>query len=163
MVNDYDKFAKERQEQLKKGEKRPHRFIEKPMMKDLLMSLSGQKVLMLGCGTGEESLMLRDLGARDMIGIDLSAESIKLAKESYPNCEFVVGDMHNLPFEDGAFDFVYSSLTIHYSDDPESVYKEINRVLKVNAILGESNGLFEVYLSVITATRNERQKKRQYK
>ena len=27
MVNDYDKFAKERQEMLKKGTKRPHRFI----------------------------------------------------------------------------------------------------------------------------------------
>ena len=135
MINDYDKFAKERQEQLKKREKRPHRFIEKPMMRELLPNLVNKKVLMLGCGTGEENLMLREYGAADIIGIDLSEESIKLAKESYPDCEFVVGDMHKLPFEDKSFDFVYSSLAIHYSDDPESVYKEIHRVLNENGQL----------------------------
>ena len=129
MKNDYDKFAKERQEQLKKGEKRPHRFIEKPMMRELLPNLTGKKVLMLGCGTGEENEMLREFGATEIIGIDLSAESIKLAKETYHDCEFIVGDMHELPFEDKSFDFVYSSLAIHYSDNPESVYKEIYRVL----------------------------------
>ena len=124
MKNDYDKFAKERQEQLKKGEKRPHRFIEKPMMRELLPNLTGKKVLMLGCGTGEESLMLNEFGATDIVGIDLSEESIRLAKESYPNCEFLVGDMHKLPFENDSFDFVYSSLAIHYSGTPEDVYKE---------------------------------------
>ena len=106
MVNDYDKFAKERQEQLKKGEKRPHRFIEKPMMRELLPDLAGKKVLMLGCGTGEESLLLREFGASDIIGVDLSEESIRLAKESYPECEFIVGDMHKLPFNDKSFDFI---------------------------------------------------------
>lgn len=135
MINDYDKFAKERQEQLKKGEKRPHRFIEKPMMRELLTSLVGKKILMLGCGTGEENLMLREFGATEIIGIDLSKESIQLAKESYPDCEFVVGDMHKLPFQENTFDFVYSSLAIHYSEDPESVYKEIHRILKENGQL----------------------------
>lgn len=130
MENDYDKFAKERQDMLKKGLKRPHRFIEKPMMRALLPDLAGKKVLMLGCGTGEESLMLRDSGATDIIGIDLSVESIRLAKESYPECEFMVGDMHSLPFEDDSFDFVYSSLAIHYSANPENVYSEIYRILK---------------------------------
>jgi ubiquinone/menaquinone biosynthesis C-methylase UbiE len=130
MMNDYDKFAKERQEELKKGIKKPHRFIEKPMMRELLPDLTGKKVLMLGCGTGEESIMLKEFGALNIIGIDLSEESIRLAKESYPDCEFIVGDMHNLPFDDESFDFIYSSLAIHYSGTPEEVYKEIYRVLK---------------------------------
>ena len=135
MKNDYDKFAKERQEQLKKGEKRPHRFIEKPMMRELLPDLSNKKVLMLGCGTGEENILLREFGATNIIGIDLSEESIRLAKESYPDCEFIVGDMHALPFSNNTFDFVYSSLAVHYSDNPESVYNEIHRVLKTNGQL----------------------------
>lgn len=135
MENDYDKFAKERQEMLKKGTKRPHRFIEKPMMRALLPDLTGKKVLMLGCGTGEESIMLKEFGASEIIGIDLSHESIRIAKESYPECEFLVGDMHSLPFEDESFDFVYSSLAIHYSETPEDVYKEIRRVLKKDGIL----------------------------
>ena len=135
MINDYDKFAKERQEQLKKGEKRPHRFIEKPMMRELMPNLERKKVLMLGCGSGEESLMLEEFNATNIVGIDLSEESIRLAKESYPNCEFIVGDMHKLPFEDNTFDFVYSSLAIHYSSNPENVFNEINRILKDNGQL----------------------------
>ena len=135
MINDYDKFAKERQEQLKKGEKRPHRFIEKPMMRELMPNLENKKVLMLGCGTGEESIMLEEFNATNIVGIDLSEESIRLAKESYPNCEFIVGDMHKLPFKENTFDFVYSSLAIHYSSNPETVFDEINRVLKDNGQL----------------------------
>ena len=130
MTNDYDKFAKIRQEQLKTGTKRPHRFIEKPMMRDLLPDLTDKKVLMLGCGTGEEALMLQEFGAAEIVGIDLSEESIRLAKESYPEFDFVVGDMHELPFEDAAFDFVYSSLAVHYSGEPEIVFGEVRRVLK---------------------------------
>ena len=130
MVNDYDKFAKMRQEQLKTGTKRPHRFIEKPMMRALLPDLTGKKVLMVGCGTGEEALMLQEYGAQEIVGIDLSEESIKLAEESYPDFKFIVGDMHELPFEDSSFDFVYSSLAVHYSGTPDVVFGEMYRVLK---------------------------------
>lgn len=134
-VNDYDKFAKMRQEELLKGEKKPHRFAEKPMMRSMLKDLKGKKVLMLGCGTGEESKLLKEFGAKDIVGIDLSKVSIKLAKETYPEYNFVVGDMHNLPFEDNSFDFIYSSLVIHYSDKPEKVYQEIYRILKDDGYL----------------------------
>jgi ubiquinone/menaquinone biosynthesis C-methylase UbiE len=129
-ANDYDKYAKLRQEELLKGLSKPHRFVEKPMMKALMPNLDNKKVLMLGCGTGEESILLKSFGAKELVGIDLSSESINLAKDTYSNCEFIVGDMHSMPFEDNSFDFVYSSLTVHYSKEPEAVYKEIYRILK---------------------------------
>ena len=134
-TNDYDRFAKARQEELLKGEKKPHRFIEKPMMKDMLKDLNNKKVLMLGCGTGEESKLLKEFGATNIVGVDLSEVSIKLAKETYPEYNFIVGDMHHLPFEEDSFDFVYSSLAIHYSDDPEKVYQEVYRILKEGGYL----------------------------
>ncbi len=130
MVNDYDKYAAQRQAELKKGEKLPHRFVEKPAMKKLLPSLKDKKVLMLGCGTGEESLLLEEFDAASMEGIDLSSESVRLANESYPKHRFSVADMHQLDYEEGRFDFVYSSLTVHYSARPVDVYKEIWRILK---------------------------------
>ncbi len=92
--------------------------------------LTGKRILLLGCGSGEESKLLEEFGATNLVGIDLSVESIKLAKESYPGYEFTVGDMHRLAFADREFDFVYSSLTVHYSDNPLAVYKEVGRVLK---------------------------------
>ncbi|MEI6054386.1 MAG: class I SAM-dependent methyltransferase [Candidatus Saccharibacteria bacterium] len=129
-INDYDNFAAKRQEGLVNGTIFSHRFVEKPAMKKLLRNLSGNKVLMLGCGTGDESKLLEEFGASDMHGVDLSSESIMLAKGAYPKHEFLVGDMHHLQFDDEFFDFIYSSLTVHYSADPLSVYKEIFRVLK---------------------------------
>lgn len=140
MVNDYDHYAAQRQEELKKGEKLPHRFVEKPAMKKLLPDLSSKKVLMLGCGTGEESALLEEFGANNMVGVDLSKESVRLANETYPKHSFSVADMHNLGFEDASFDFVYSSLTIHYSSHPLDVYKEIIRVLKPGGTLQFSIG-----------------------
>ncbi len=135
MVNDYNKFAKMRQEEILRGEKKPHRFAEKPMMKSMLPDLTGKKVLMLGCGTGDESRILKEFGAKEIIGIDLSEESIRLAQITYPEYDFLVGDMHKLPFENESFDFVYSSLAIHYSEKPETVYAEIYRILKHDGCL----------------------------
>lgn len=136
MKNDYDTYAKERQEQLQSGTMPAHRFVEKPMMKSMLPNIKGKKILMLGCGTGEESIILEEAGAsrENIVGIDLSKESIKLAKETYPNIEFIVGDINNLPFEDNTFDFVYSSLTIHYSATPYIVYDNVYRILKKNGL-----------------------------
>jgi SAM-dependent methyltransferase len=130
VVNDYDKFAKARQEELLKGKYKVFRYIEKPMMKSMLPNLEKKKVLMLGCGTGDETIMLSCAGAQELIGIDLSKVSIEIAKEAYPQYNFLVCDMHNLPFEDESFDFVYSSLAVHYSDNPKTVYDEVYRVLK---------------------------------
>ncbi len=134
MKNDYDYYAKDRHDKLLAGLMPSHRFVEKPMMKDMIEDLSNKKVLMLGCGTGEESIFLKAFGAKeeDLIGIDLSKKSIELAKKSYPNITFIVGDMSKLPFEDNFFDYIYSSLAIHYSPNPEIVYKEVYRVLKPN-------------------------------
>jgi SAM-dependent methyltransferase len=129
-ANNYDRYAAMRQEALKKGQSLPHRFVEKPAMKRLIPDLHGKQILMLGCGTGEESTLLEEFGGKDMIGVDSSKESVRLAKASYPAHTFEVGDMHNLTFEDGSFDFVYSSLTVHYSHEPNRVYEEVMRILK---------------------------------
>ncbi len=139
-TNDYDKFAAERQERFKKGESLPHRFVEKPAMRSILPDLANKSVLMLGCGTGEESKLLEEFGASSMQGMDLSEVSVQLANKSYPTHTFIQGDMHKLGFPDNTFDFVYSSLTIHYSDNPKAVYEEVMRVLKPGGRLQFSVG-----------------------
>ena len=90
--NDYDRYAAVRQDALKKGEKLLHRFVEKPAMKKLIPSLLGKRVLMLGCGTGEESLLLEEFGGKDMVGVDFSKESVRLANISYPEHTFLTAD-----------------------------------------------------------------------
>lgn len=134
-VNDYDHYASQRQQDLQAGAKLAHRFVEKPAMKELLDDLRGKLVLMLGCGSGEETSLLEEYGATDMIGVDLSSESVRLAQATYPHHTFVIGDMHQLEFDDESFDFIYSSLTIHYSKAPEKVYEEMHRILKPGGMM----------------------------
>lgn len=134
-VNDYDKYAAKRHDELKNGLKRPHRFVEKPAMESILPDLTSKRILLLGCGSGDETILLEKYGAKNMIGIDISEQSILLARESYPNYDFKVADMHNLPFEDKVFDFVYSSLAIHYAKDIGNVLKEICRVLRPGGVV----------------------------
>ena len=54
------------------------------MMKTMLPNLNNKKILMLGCGTGEESKLLELFGAstKKITGIDISDKSIELAKEN---------------------------------------------------------------------------------
>ncbi|HSX14376.1 MAG TPA: methyltransferase domain-containing protein [Candidatus Saccharimonadales bacterium] len=132
--NDYDSVAEKRQQRFLKGESMPHRFVEKPAMEKMLPPLAGQKVLMIGCGTGEESRLLVEKGAKELIGIDTSKVSIDLATKTYPNHQFQVGDMNKLDFDDDEFDFVYSSLAIDYTDSPLGVYREVYRVLKQGGV-----------------------------
>ena len=130
MINDYNGKAKERQHNILNKVNRAHTYVEKPMMRSMLTDLNNKEVLLLGCGTGDESILLKEFNAEKITGIDLSKESIDIANKTYPKYKFIVGDMHQLPFRDSSFDFVYSSLAIHYSNHPEKVYEEVYRVLK---------------------------------
>ena len=80
------------------------------------------RVLDLGCGTGVLTRMIADhLDAEAggvSIGIDAAARMIQVARKKRENetCRFEVAAAENLPFEDGAFDAVVSSLFFHHVD-----------------------------------------------
>lgn len=78
----------------------------------------GAAVLDLGCGTGRHAKCLADR-ALDVTGIDLSAESIRLARQNErANLRFVRQDMR-VPFGIERFECVFSLFTsFGYFDDP---------------------------------------------
>jgi len=110
-----------------------HSLYEKPAMYGLLPDLEGRTVISLGCGSGEDSNYLQTHGAVKSVGIDISEKLIDIAKTSYPDCEFQVGDMEHLNLPDNSFDFAYSSLAIHYIEDWRQVFKEAYRILRPNS------------------------------
>lgn len=129
-TNNYDDYAKKLAELLRSGTQKPHAFIEKPAMLSLLPNLKGKQVLCVGCGTGEECGELLARGAV-VHGFDLSGESVKLAQKAFPTAHLQVLDMHDLSsYVDEQFDFIYSSLTLHYSGNPEKVLSQLYRVVK---------------------------------
>lgn len=110
-----------------------HKYYEKPAMYSLVPNIDSKNVLSIGCGAGIDSAHLKVLGAEKSVGIDISSGQIDIAKQEHPECQFEVMDMENLSFGDETFDFVYSSLAIHYVEDWTSVFKEVYRVLKPNS------------------------------
>ncbi len=109
-----------------------HEYLEKPAIYSKVPSLENMTVLCAGCGSGEEVNHLQSLGAKKVIGIDLSEKLIEIAKRSYPELEFRVMDIEKIEFPDNEFDFVYSSLTLHYLENWSVALKSINKVLKQN-------------------------------
>lgn len=110
-----------------------HAYYEKPAMYALLPGLEGKIVLSIGCGSGEDSIYLKRRGAAKSVGIDMSEEMIGIAGNSYHECEFHVMDMEAIDFPDTSFDFVYSSLAIHYIEDWSTVFTHVYRILRPNS------------------------------
>ena len=86
------------------------------------------RTLDLGCGTGR-SLPLFPQGAT-AIGIDPSADALRRARRRAPEVPLVRANAEALPFRDGIFDTVVSSLVFCSVPDPAQGLSEINRVLR---------------------------------
>jgi len=137
----YDEHAEEYAASLKGNEASPyHIYYEKPATFGLLPDLRGKSVLSLGCGSGMDSHSLKRQGASRSVGIDLSKKLIQIAKLEHPDCEFVVGNMEQLPFNNEEFDLVYSSFALHYLPSYEKALKEAFRVLKPAGVIIFSAG-----------------------
>ena len=90
---------------------------------------SGQQFLDAGCGTGLAASLARARGA-SVAGIDASPAFVQFASARTPDAEFRVGDIEELLFEDGAFDFVTAFNSVQYVTAPSVAFGELARVCK---------------------------------
>jgi ubiquinone/menaquinone biosynthesis C-methylase UbiE len=101
----------------------------------------GARVLDVGCGRGQLSILLAVRHGLRVTGIDVDPEEIARAKASARSAAadgatreaaepaFVVADAAHMPFEDGSFDFVTSTFSMHHWSDPVAGLGEVRRVL----------------------------------
>ncbi len=129
-IKTYDDQAQKWANRIRQGKNTSHEHLEKPAMYGKLPNLTDKSILCIGCGTGEECDYLKKAGARRVVGIDLSPGLIEVAKKTYPHLEFLVMDMEHLNFEENEFEYVYSSLTMHYVSDWRPTFTSIKKVLK---------------------------------
>ncbi len=78
----------------------------------------GERILDLGCGTGQLSAQIAAAGA-EVVGMDSSAEMVKAAREQFPDLSFVVGDARDF-FLAPPFDAVFSNAALHWIKPPEA-------------------------------------------
>jgi len=88
----------------------------------------GERVLDLGCGTGQLTAEIAERGA-DVTGIDASPEMIGQARQNYPHLKFVLGDSAKMHFE-AEFDAVFSNAALHWMLQASAVASGIARALK---------------------------------
>lgn len=91
----------------------------------------GKKILDIGCGDGALAYLLTCETRAHVIGVDVSGEAIKFAREksrNIDNTEFMQASAYCLPFKPNSFDYVISSDVIEHLKEPKKMLAEIKRV-----------------------------------
>jgi ubiquinone/menaquinone biosynthesis C-methylase UbiE len=94
---------------------------------------AGKKVLDVGCGLGTD-LSCFVAGGAEGTGVDISSTAIELSKKNFDlrnlPAEFLKMDGERMSFADNSFDLVYCHTVLHFTSSPETMVREIYRVLK---------------------------------
>jgi SAM-dependent methyltransferase len=131
---------------------------------------AGASVLELGCGAGVPmTAALAD--GRDVVGVDISATQVALARRNVPAATFIQSDMMALSFADERFDAVaaFYSLTHLPRDEQPELLRRIRRWLRPGGVLILTMGVedepgeiergwlgVDMYFSHFTAKKNRR-------
>lgn len=80
-----------------------------------LSPMPGERILDLGCGTGQLASEIQQAGS-DVTGIDASSAMIAKAKTAFPALHFETGDASDFHFEE-PFDAIFSNAALHWVPD----------------------------------------------
>jgi len=90
----------------------------------------GDRVLEVGCGTGNYIAAIQEITGATSFGIDISEPMLAHARARARTVVYAWGVAESLEFEDARFDFVYSVDVAHHLYAPEAYIAEAARVLK---------------------------------
>lgn len=100
---------------------------------DARVGLAGRDVCDAACGTGNTTLALAHAGGR-VVGVDLTPDLLATASERAEaaglEITWRVGDLVDLPLDDGEFDVVTSTFGAFTADDPHRCAAELARVCR---------------------------------
>lgn len=94
-----------------------------------------QRVLDIACGTGYGGEILRQGGARQVIGIDISSDALRHAASHWTKAQFVQGDAGCIPLPGASLDVIVSFETLEHLAEPHKFLREARRLLKLNGTL----------------------------
>jgi len=128
-----------------------------PMTERLLVQAgigSGMKVLDVGCGTGDVSILAaRLVGAEGkVVGIDREPRMVATARdralgEKLPGVSFVEGDFREIGSKHGLFDAAVGRLVLMYQADPVDALSRVARAVRPGGVI-----FFQEYDSTVPPT-----------
>jgi SAM-dependent methyltransferase len=105
---------------------------------------NGQQVLDLGCGIGQVTALLNQMGA-EVVGVDANEELLTAARARCPHIRFEKSDLHDVtPDRFGQVDGLWASFVTAYFPDLESVLARWSKCLRLGGWLAmvEMDDLF---------------------
>lgn len=117
-------------------------------LRKLFPSLSGKKMLDLGCGYGWHCAYAVSQGAEAVLGIDLSSRMIGEAQKrnADPKITYRVCALDEYDYPEAAWDCAVSNLVLHYIEDLDKIFRLVFRTLKPGGVF-----LFNIEHPVFTA------------
>lgn len=127
-------------ESAEEGAKRVEHVLETPtarqlreLVVDTLDPQADERILSIGCGPGYEPASLAKEDVGQIIGVDLSRESLEIAAERCADSatvSLVQGDANRLPVADGQFDAAVAKQVYQFIPDIDNAMCELTRILK---------------------------------
>jgi len=118
-----------------------------------LIKIAPQRVLDAGCGAGADlPLLQKSYPAAQILGLDSAEAQLRAAQgqsarqsslnqllskllPSKTGVDLMCGDFADLPLGPNSIDLVWSNLALHWHPQPDRVFAEWRRVLRVNSLL----------------------------
>jgi SAM-dependent methyltransferase len=94
----------------------------------------GQRVVDIGCGTGDDTAGLAR-AAGGAVGVDRSRRLLDEARRRHPSIGFVLGDARGLPVATASVDRVGVDRVVQHLDDADRALREWRRVLRPGGVV----------------------------
>lgn len=148
MKNKEDEFLKELENSNLMAHRYNRDYHEPPIMKSHSLAFvnfvskyvnPGDRILDLGCASASLWTLFDQVlpDSIEIVGVDISEEMLNIAMTNFPNGNFKVGSMLDIPAENSSFDVVIASSVFHHINDeflPEAL-KDVFRVLEEHGLL----------------------------
>ncbi len=107
-------------------------FVASQLLKTEVALTVNDKILVAGCGQGHEALALQRIFGNKVYGVDISIAKNHSVNN---NVQLLRGDISKMIFNNKEFKLIYSYHVLEHVGDPDSVMKELARLLDDKGVL----------------------------
>ena len=87
------------------------------------------RILEVGCNVGNQLFLLREMGFKNLYGLELQEYALGYARTRLPDAGLVKGSAYSLPFKDESLDLVFTSgVLIHLP--PDAIVDAMREILR---------------------------------
>lgn len=123
-------------------ENAPSRVFFRNHLKPFLEDLSGKSILDIGSGVGQLFNTLKELGAKEIVGIEPSKRNVETSQKNHPDVLVSEGSLEQFSLNK-KFDVAISVMVFEHISDIDPAFRKVSQLLKKKSkfyfIVGDLN------------------------